>query len=198
MNGQDESRALAIRALNEAPPASLFSSPLDYVFAEHFRQRCLCRVMDEIAGEEEWDREKAEAALRFLRGDFDLHLRDEMDDLFAMLRKRLLPQDGIADMLRYLGEGHSGSAAEAAAIVAAMAAVLERRDAAGPTPRLRAWLRDFSARQRRQLIEENAFILPFARARLQRRELAALGRRMAARRGVAWPADGDHDGAPTG
>lgn len=193
MNGQDESRALALRALNEAPPASLLRAPLDQVFAEHFRQRCPCRVLDEIAAEDVWDREKAAAALRFLRGDFDLHRRDEQEDLFVMLRKRLRPQDGIADMLRRLGEGHSGSAAEAAAIADALAAALETGDGRGPAPLLRVWLCDFSTRQRRRLIEENAFILPFARARLSRRALETLGRRMAARRGIAWPGDDDAD-----
>ena len=39
MHKTDEARALALKALNEAPPAILFRKPLDYVLADHLRQR---------------------------------------------------------------------------------------------------------------------------------------------------------------
>jgi hypothetical protein len=35
MNKEAESRKLAIQALKEAPPATLFQTPVDYIFADH-------------------------------------------------------------------------------------------------------------------------------------------------------------------
>jgi hypothetical protein len=67
MNKEAESRKLAIQALKEAPPATLFQSPIDYIFADHFRHRTLCNLLGEIADETELDRDKVEAVLGFLQ-----------------------------------------------------------------------------------------------------------------------------------
>ena len=45
-----------VEVLETAPPADQFAQPLDYIFAEHFRQRVLCNVLDAIAGGQARDR----------------------------------------------------------------------------------------------------------------------------------------------
>jgi len=95
MHKTDEARALALKALNEAPPAILFRKPLDYVLADHLRQRMLCRFLDEIAAETQRDVEVIAAALQFLKTDFGLHIIDEEEDLFPLLRRRTPPGDRL-------------------------------------------------------------------------------------------------------
>ena len=47
--------------------------------------------------------------------------------------------------------------------------------------------RTFGVLQRRHLAWENGTILPLARKRLNKHDLAELGRKMAARRGLSFP-----------
>jgi len=182
-----ESRALAIAALVDRPPTELLRTPLDYVFADHFRQRSLCRILGELAGQADLDRDMARAALEFLRADFSIHVLDEEKDLFPLLRKRRQRQDRIGDILDRLGSEHAEDAIEAERIVSALAGAL---DDAAPTPlddAARALMARFAANERRHLTAENAILLPLARARLTRGDLDILGRHMAARRGLTYP-----------
>lgn len=191
MERQDESRALAITALNEPPPDALLGAPLDYIFAEHFRQRSLCRILDELAGEPEWDREKAEAARRFLERDFHLHVSDEEADLFPLLRRRLKTEDDIGGIMETLSAEHAEERAVARTIADDLTAALAGNAPATHAGTLRARLRRFAAKERRHLITENAIVLPLARARLTAADLRELGRRMAARRAVERSGDAD-------
>lgn len=191
MSAEAESRALAIAALVERPAAGQLRTPLDYIFAEHFRQRSLCRILAELAEASSLDREMAAAALGFLRTDFALHVADEEEDLFPLLRRRQHRQDRMGDILGQLSAQHATDGIDAGRIETALAAALE---AETPSP-LDAEARDtmlrFAASERRHLITENAIVLPLARARLSAADLEALGRSMAARRGIAYPGDAD-------
>lgn len=191
MSLEAESRALAIAALAERPPVDLLLTPLDYIFADHFRQRSLCRILGELAGAAEFDRAMAQAALDFLRTDFFLHVFDEEKDLFPLLRKRREKQDRIGDILARLVSEHSADALDAELIVAALAGAL---DEAAPAPldeAARALFARFAANERRHLTAENAIVLPMARARLTSGDLETLGRHMAARRGITYPESRD-------
>ena len=184
MNAQEESRALAIQALNEAPPPQQLLAPLDYIFAEHFRQRSLCRILVEIADERIWDMEKAGAAARFLRGDFGLHVADEEEDLFPLLRRRAKPEDRIGAVLSQLSYEHAVSRADAATLAEALSVALAG-DLSVPANRaLCDRLRHFVANERSHLTTENAVVLPLARTRFSLLDLRSLARRMAARRGI--------------
>ncbi|CAG1007342.1 MAG: hemerythrin domain-containing protein [Rhizobiaceae bacterium] len=186
MGLEAESRALAIAALVERPPVDLLRAPLDYIFADHFRQRSLCRILADLAEQAELDHAMASAALDFLRNDFGLHVVDEEKDLFPLLRKRRQRQDRIGDILGRLGAEHAADAIEAEQIVAALAGALE----AAPAPlsgAARALMAGFAANERRHLTAENAIVLPLARARLTCGDLDILGRHMAERRGLAYP-----------
>jgi len=193
MSLEAESRALAIAALAERPPVDLLRTPLDYIFADHFRQRSLCRILGELAGAAAFDRAMARAALDFLRTDFSLHVLDEEKDLFPLLRKRRQRQDRIGDILARLGSEHSADALDAEQIVAALAGAI---DDAAPRPldeAARALMVRLAANERRHLTAENAIVLPLARARLTIGDLETLGRHMAARRGVRYPEGRDAD-----
>ncbi len=186
MNKQQEAKAMALQALDTMPPAAQLTMPLDYIFADHFRQRVLCSVLDDIAETGMVDRDLAAAALRFLETDFTTHVIDEEEDLFPLLRRRSQPEDRIEDVLGDLSQEHASDKIDVDAIVERLQAVVDSDDnAAGDD--FRSLLRRFAVSERRHLIVENAIVMPLARARLTRDDLRNLGRRMAARRGLDYP-----------
>lgn len=175
---------MALCALATPPPAAQFATPLDYLLADHFRQRTLCRMIDQIANAQERDDACIAAVLRFLSEDFGPHMLDEEEDLFPLLRRRAEPEDQIDDVLGALSQEHTTDGLDADAIKKGLAEV----DAEGQfTPVFRDLLHRFAANEKRHLIVENAIVLPLARVRLKASDLRQLGRRMAARRGITYP-----------
>ncbi len=190
MNKRQEARAMAIEALETMPPASQLRSPLDYIFADHFRQRVLCRVLDDIADAEACDTELLTAALDFLKTDFAPHVIDEEEDLFPLLRRRAEPEDRIGEVLDDLSQEHAADKLDADRIIEGLQQARERGE--GPlSEAFQALLHRFAANERRHLIVENAIVMPLARARLTKDDLSTLGRRMAARRGLDYPKTDD-------
>lgn len=184
MERSQEERRLALEALNTPPPPALFAEPLEYFFAEHFRQRTLCSLLDDLAEHAPPDPEIVKVVMHFLRGDFGLHVRDEEEDLFPLLRRRAKPEDRIGDVLGELSHDHALDAFDAETI-------LEAFGSHEPFPtcdvETRNLLLRFSKNERRHLTAENAIILPLARARLLPEDLRNLGLRMAARHGAPYP-----------
>ncbi len=113
MSVEEESEVLALEALSKAPAASQLAEPLDYIFAEHFRQRVLCNALDEIADQERPDHQLIKAVLRFLRVDFAPHMQDEEHDLFPLLRKRAEPEDRVDDVIGQLTQEHAADRLDA-------------------------------------------------------------------------------------
>ncbi len=106
-------------------------------------------------------------------------LRDEEEDLFPLLRRRCTSEDEIELVLGMLGAEHDQEG-ECNARVADM---LGHETL---TPRCQRALIAFAREQRQHVAIEDGVILPIARMRLGRRDLAALRARMAARR-VTFP-----------
>jgi hemerythrin-like domain-containing protein len=193
MNKRQEARAMAIAALETMPPASQLLSPLEYIFADHFRQRVLCRVLDEIADDGGSDKGVVAAALGFLKSDFAPHVIDEEEDLFPLLRRRAQPEDRIEDVLGELSQEHAADKLDAEQIINGLEAALDPEGADPFSDDFRVLLHRFAANERRHLIVENAIVMPLARARLTKEDLRNIGRRMAARRGLDYPGAGDAD-----
>lgn len=184
MKIKEETEVLALEALGNAPPSSQLAEPLDYIFAEHFRQRVLCNVLDEIADQERPDRQLIEAVLRFLRMDFAPHILDEEHDLFPMLRRRAEPEDRIDDVIGQLTQEHAADRLDAELITEGLAKALVGKAATGVASSLATLLHRFAENERNHLTLENAIILPLARIRLTADDLLNLAQRMASRRGV--------------
>ncbi|MEM9470982.1 MAG: hemerythrin domain-containing protein [Pseudomonadota bacterium] len=184
MKKQEETEVLALEALGNAPPSSQLAEPLDYIFAEHFRQRVLCNMLDEIAEQERPDRQAIEAVLRFLRVDFAPHMQDEEHDLFPMLRRRAEPEDRIDDVIGQLTQEHAADRLDAKLITEGLAKVLAGKAKTGRSSPLAKLLHRFAENERNHLTLENAIILPLARIRLTDDDIRNLAHRMASRRGV--------------
>ena len=187
MEKLEEARRLALEALTNPPPPNLFADPIEYVFADHFRLRTLCGVLDQIADAEEPDQGLLDAALAFLRSDFAPHVLDEEEDLFPLLRRRAIPEDEINKVLNQLSKEHASDETDAKQIVNLLRKL---RDMSGSSHLVRAeqeLLKRFAANERHHLIVENAIVLPLARARFSDADKRQLGLSMAKRRGAEPP-----------
>jgi hemerythrin-like domain-containing protein len=159
------------------PPRDLLRDPLAYIAAEHGGQRALCSLMEDLAGAAGFDRDIARAILRYLGQDFSRHVHDEENDLFPLLRDRCLPEDEIETVLGRLNAEHKDEHRLAGDVAAQLTELLERT-----VPALDSTLRErlfrYARSLRRHLALENSIILPLARTRLTREDLAALSAAM--------------------
>lgn len=174
-----------IEVLGAAPPPDQLAQPLDYIFAEHFRQRVLCNVLDTIASGRSTERTLLQAAICFLKTDFAPHVCDEEEDLFPLLRRRAEPDDEVVQLIDRLSEEHAADKLDAQEIIEGLQGLLRKTGRVPAT--LAKLLRRFAANERHHLTVENAIILPLARLRLTREDLWSLGHRMAQRRGLPFP-----------
>jgi hemerythrin-like domain-containing protein len=172
----------------EAIPENLFREPIDYLFADHYRQRIICKHLDQIAFDPGTDQAArlAEVVLEYLERDLPLHIADEEQDLFPHLRARCEPKDQIEGILTQLSEEH----ARCQELGLHLSAGLRHLAEGHPSTNEDAFLETastFAENQRRHFALEERVILPLARKRLLQSDLAELGRSMAARRGAAYP-----------
>lgn len=160
-----------------------FGNPLDLIHDDHVRGRRVCAQIDALAGGETPAMETVAAILAFLQNELPLHLEDEEEDLFPLLRRRCQPEDEINRAIARLTEFHRDAGRGAPMVAAALSAV------AGGSGRFSDWehasLMDYATRARRHLILEDAVIMPLARLRLTKDDLETLRLRMLQRRAVA-------------
>lgn len=166
-------------------PLKLMRDPLDWLFAEHYRQRQFYRMVDDVAAANVFDGERIERLLGFLRHDLALHVIDEEEDLFPLLRRQSLPEDEVEQVLALLSAEHQADIAQAATVRGHLEACLKGRKAPGLQPGVRKVMQDFARQALRHLALENAVVLPIARLRLSPDDLVSMGRRLAARRGIS-------------
>lgn len=163
-----------------ARPAAPPGNPLDYLQEDHQREREVCDLLDALAEAETPDPDTAAQAAEFLRHALPLHLEDEEEDLFPLLKRRCQPDDEIDKAIARLREDHVHAGEDTPQIVD----LLDALDRRAPTAAERDMLRRYATHARRHLGLENAIILPFARLRLTGDDLETLRLRMLQRRGL--------------
>ena len=169
----------------ESSPPGLLKDPLDFLFAEHFRHRQMCRILVYLAHTPEFDGALIAATDDFIRYDLALHVIDEEEDLFPLLRRRCEADDAIEDVLGQLSADHALDQAYARAVRDIFSLALQRQEPPSAVPGGPEALRRLAEQEKSHMALENAVVMPLARRRLQPADLAALAIRLAARRGVA-------------
>ncbi|MEZ5862937.1 MAG: hemerythrin domain-containing protein [Geminicoccaceae bacterium] len=166
-----------------SPPApGPLRRPLDFLTADHHRHRVLCRLADTLAAKTGSDPGLARSVGTFISRDMAIHVIDEEQDLFPLLRRRAVPEDAIDAVLGRLAAEHGSSGVLAARLGRALdEAALTARPLDRST---RLDLAEFARGEREHLALENAIVMPLARLRLTTGDLRALSLRMAARRGL--------------
>lgn len=176
-------------AVVEPIPENLFREPLDFVYADHFRQRVLCNVLEWLVSSDGDDGDatvQVAGALAYLKRDLPWHIEDEEQDLFPRLAARCSVEDRCNEILGILSADHAEDERLAAHLIAALEA-LAAGGSSRANPDLARTAGLFIGTQRRHLTWENGIVLPLARRRLQAADLAAMGRAMAQRRGIVFP-----------
>lgn len=172
----------------EEIPRELLHEPLDWFFAEHYRHRQLCRMIEEVAARPTFNAGPISQIIDFIRYDLALHIIDEEEDLFPLLRRRALPEDEIENVLGRLSAEHRIDATQSQVVRERLEAALIAQRAPALDPEVKSVLVNFARHELRHLALENAVVLPIARLRLTVADLTALSRRLAARRGLVLDA----------
>lgn len=187
MSAIDAGRQAGIGGLNVIEP-QLLLEPLEYLFADHFRQRVVCNRLDVLVDDPPIDRHTAELGgiLTFLTHDLPLHIADEEESLFPLLSKRCHAGDGYNELYVLLQEEHEIDEQLSETVVGGLTALVKEREAFDPEGFFRT-VGVFTETQRRHLAWENGIVLPLARKRLTRGDLTLMGQAMAVRRGLDFP-----------
>ena len=170
--------------LIDDPNPGLLKQPLEWFAAEHYRHRQFCALLRSLARSVIFEPEPIRTAADFLRDELARHLAEEEEELFPLLRARARPDDEADEVLRRLTAEHHGDDAHGGALRAHLERCLETRTAPGLDPAAAAALNAFAGLELRHLALENAVVLPLAKLRLPPKDLRALSRRLAARRGL--------------
>lgn len=171
----------------EAIPLELLREPLDFIFAEHFRHRQMCRALEQLAASPNFRGRDIAAIDDFIRHDLALHVLDEEEDLFPLLRQRCEPEDEIGEVLGVLSAEHTQDEKDAAAVRGILGQAIEKSMPPAAIEGGIGALRRLAMQERRHLALENAVVMPIARIRLTAQDREVLARKFAARRGVALP-----------
>lgn len=165
----------------EPLPIDLLDSPLDYIFADHYRQRSLSAHLRRIAQERCVPRAAGEAILRFVADDLALHHGDEDRDLFTTLRRRALPEDDIEPILERLSAGH-GQEREWVRLLKRHLDAQPQQEIVAIGRKCASAMLAYAVSEQRHLSLENGIVLVLARKRLTHADLAAMSLSMKARR----------------
>lgn len=160
---------------------------LDFILFEHLRHRQMCKTLEHLADADEFEPKRIAAMADFIRFDLTLHVIDEEEDFFPLLRERCEPDDDLDMVLSRMTDEH----AEDKVLSMEVRDVLNRCLIEQKSARAiggAAALRTFASHEKRHLALENAVLIPLARRRLTPEDNAALGERFAARRRRLSPA----------
>lgn len=160
-----------LQTLIDEVPLEYLSDPLDYIFADNFRCRVLCNVLDVIDSRSTVGAAALETCRSFLLADFLTHIADEKQALFPLLLERTTAEDGVQDVIRRQRTSF--------ATVNRLADELSRLGADQWAIRdATRLIHSFVAAEREHITIENVVVLPVARRRLRAADLEWLGRVM--------------------
>ncbi len=172
----------------ERIPENLLREPLDFIYADHFRQGAVCDMLDGLVEtvQRRMGAETAAVVLGYLEHDLPMHMADEDEGLFPRLRAHCPNDERLGGMLDILEQEHSKDDLVAVGLIQQLSALVatgkpEDRD------RFIKLASIFTETQRRHLAWENSVVLPLARQHLSPGDIVALGREMAERRGIPYP-----------
>ncbi len=146
--------------------------PLDMLYQDHLREREVCALMDRLATGCPRSGDRPDRALAFLRCELPVHLRNEEDDLFPLLRLRCEAEDEIERALSKLEGDHRAIEQTTARVLRLLERIRAGQSSLDGTEL--ADLQAYTSAARRHLVFENAIILPLARARLTTDDLQTL------------------------
>ncbi|MDP6344172.1 MAG: hemerythrin domain-containing protein [Alphaproteobacteria bacterium] len=178
----------------ETIPENLLREPIEYIFADHYRLRQIVASLDGFlaadnfaADIDEEVRADLRVILAYLEDELPLHIADEDEGLFKFLGERCRGDDETKQILLVLTDEHEEDFGLMPPVTAGLKSLAAGEAVKEPQKFIDAAAR-FVETQRRHLIWENNIVLPLARRHLTPEDLENMGRQMAARRGLDYPA----------
>ncbi len=179
----------------ELIPENLLREPIEYIFADHYRMRQIIATMDRFLVEGIYAQPPTNDDLiadmtvieAYLRNELPPHIADEEEDLFPCLERRSPGDNETKQILATLHQEHEEDFALLPPLIDGHADLLAGRPVAERELFETSVVR-FVETQRRHVIWENNIVLPLARRRLSAEDMEKIGRDMAARRGLEYPA----------
>ncbi len=162
----------------EPMPPSLIDQPLDFIFAEHHRQREAATILVQIS-HGEFDRLGIKELVEFLEVDFARHIGDEEIALFPLLRAHCLPEDNVEAVMKRLADEHREDESSGKLVIEILKSLLDGQSLSLDDKRR---LKVFAEHIQQHLALENGVLLPIARVRLQFAELKMLSEMLKQRR----------------
>lgn len=163
-----------------------FRDPIEVMYRAHARNFEFCERLVQLA-EELRTGESAQVAaslLDYLDTDFPIHLADEEEDLFPLLKQRTTSNKRLATMLDLLIMDHQNDIEYGRGLQEPLRAIAAGEQPADPTL-FAHHVRAYRMLQHRHQAMEDNFVLPMAEECLSADDKVELGRRMAARRGLS-------------
>ena len=174
-----------LKDLRPADQRERFRDPLEFIYAEHYRNRVISNTLDAAVPSLRPALSPAElnAIIRYYTVDRPLHIQDEEEALFPLLRRRCRESDNLPEILALLEAEHRDDDALIESVLYGLMTFM--RDGGVDDPDLLAARSHAMAdSQRRHLAWENSVVMPLAKKRLTASDLVELARAMAARRGI--------------
>lgn len=168
----------------ERSPPALLKEPLEFLFAEHYRHRQMCKILEYLAVTAAFEAALIATTDDFIRYDLALHVIDEEEDLFPLLRRRCVADDDIEDVLGRLSADHALDQELARVARGVFARALEKQTPPSQIPGAPEALLKLARQEKSHMALENAVVMPLARRRLTEEDVQSLSVRLAARRGV--------------
>lgn len=162
----------------ESMPAGMIDSPLDFIFAEHHRQRQAALMLNLIA-DGGFDDAGIRRLVGFLKTDFALHVADEELGFFPLLRAKSLPEDNIETLTARFSQEHKDDESIGDEVVRLLEDLLSGRPLGVSAAQK---IRVFAEHVREHLAVENAVLLPIARVRMDAESLKLLSEILKERR----------------
>ncbi|MHA1600403.1 MAG: hemerythrin domain-containing protein [Alphaproteobacteria bacterium] len=172
--------------ISHAPEA--FRHPIAVIEADHVQQLALCDVLDRLLHNPRHGATAEEmAAVRdYLHHDLILHIADEEEDLFPIMRRHAAAGDDIEHIFELLQQEHQTDRCLNDELCGHVECLVSGHAFADPARFLMSVF-TFAETQRRHLAWENTVVLKRARKYLSKTDQAELGQRMAKRRSIAVP-----------
>lgn len=156
--------------------------PLEFILAEHLNHRRMCRALERLACATEFDAARITVLLDFIRFDLTLHVIDEEEDFFPMLRRCCLPEDDVEEVLNRLTCEHAEDKELSVRVRDVLNACLIVRQPPHAIEGGDQALLTFAQHEMRHLTLENAVVVPLARRRFGAEDLKVLSQRLLERR----------------
>ncbi|MEQ1930214.1 MAG: hemerythrin domain-containing protein [Parvularculaceae bacterium] len=161
------------------PPAlNLLDAPLDFLLAEHARQRQAATILSQIA-DGAVSRQTVSSLVEFIENDLAQHVFDNEVAFFPIVRTNCSPDDNIEALLSLLADEHREDEQVSDEIVVILRGLLQGLNMSDGD---RKTLRDFAVHLRHQIALEDGVLLPIARARLNADSLRVISQSMMERR----------------